>query len=871
MAEREWPAASPAAALTSLPLLQGLKMAAGDISRIMQLVQEAERSEDDLHTLAEVYGVAVDVYGNPETNQDNEFRDLCVKRMRALCRINPTDARDFHNWLRTYSVGKVDARMYEARAAMEERLGDNAKAMKMLQEGIRVGAQPTELLQRNLQRLQSPAPSHDLLMPSIQRGNPVHGAYLSEQLRSPLPTVYQNGLHPLSLSCISSSASNSDLSVSSRFGGTPPVTPSYPVKSTPQTPGDEAQKVASPNACNTPSTTASNSKLRGAVPRPPILGLGMPTRRLPTEGDTDDDVLDPDVEGRDEENHKPDVFAVGDTFAHSKSTATPEDTCASTAPLSPIREVDLPVDASSADSGNKRGHGHGRTAPELAPPGFTGPAPVAGSNDMPQEHDASIESSTPLLDPATNADTQRPGKVICVNRVPYTQLQHIGRGGSSKVYLVQHPGGSVLAMKRVVADSRKQLEAFQNEVMLLQQLKHHDHVIQVVDAEVDREKGRINIVMEAGDMDLGRFLQSEPRLSLAQIQHLWRQMLEAVQVIHSERIVHSDLKPGNFLLVGGRLKVIDFGIAKRIANDTTNIHRDASVGTLSYMAPEAVKQGHLKLSRASDIWSLGIILYQMVYERPPFAHLEPMQRLLALNDPSLVINLPTGHRLDHHSSTTKAQLHEVLSGCLQREAVRRPTLPELLAHPFLQTSTEVRRHELQDAISALMQSVVRAVGAALPSANVDHNHGEWQGLADEVWEHLQRSQCSPDIITGGSTAPEPFQLEGLAPLQERVRKWVEGLRPSGCKSTGRGVSPAHSDKKRLFPAPLGHANGGHDRGGASRVVCQAKPHRSCSVDVEDKENSELPPPPSRVPSRKVLAQAKCDGVKTQGRQVRCPR
>merc|ERR1719454_1863168 len=155
-------------------------------------------------------------------------------------------------------------------------------------------------------------------------------------------------------------------------------------------------------------------------------------------------------------------------------------------------------------------------------------------------------------------------------------------------------------------------------------------------------------------MDLGRFLQAETRLSLSQMQHLWRQMCEAVEVIHSERIVHSDLKPGNFLLVNGRLKVIDFGIAKRISNDTTNISRDTSVGTLSYMAPEAVKNGSLKLGRSSDIWSLGIILYQIVYQHPPFAHLEPMQRVFMLNSPDLKIAFPEDHCLQCHSSTTKA-------------------------------------------------------------------------------------------------------------------------------------------------------------------------------------------------------------------------
>ena len=54
-------------------------------------------------------------------------------------------------------------------------------------------------------------------------------------------------------------------------------------------------------------------------------------------------------------------------------------------------------------------------------------------------------------------------------------------------------------------------------------------------------------------------------------------MLQAVQTIHEKAIVHSDLKPANFLLVAGSLKLIDFGIAKAIPNDTTNIYRDAQV------------------------------------------------------------------------------------------------------------------------------------------------------------------------------------------------------------------------------------------------------------------------------------------------------
>merc|ERR550532_1726990 len=149
-------------------------------------------------------------------------------------------------------------------------------------------------------------------------------------------------------------------------------------------------------------------------------------------------------------------------------------------------------------------------------------------------------------------------------------------------------------------------------------------------------------------------------MSLGDIQALWRQMLEAVQAVHDERIVHSDLKPSNFLLAKGQLKLIDFGIAKRISSETTNIHRDATVGTISYMAPEAVRQGAIKLGRAADVWSLGIILYQMAYRRSPFAHLEPVQRLFALSDPDFDIEFPPGHRLESHSAETKALLTDIL-------------------------------------------------------------------------------------------------------------------------------------------------------------------------------------------------------------------
>ncbi|KAF9909702.1 Dual-specificity kinase, spindle pole body (SPB) duplication and spindle checkpoint function [Linnemannia zychae] len=244
---------------------------------------------------------------------------------------------------------------------------------------------------------------------------------------------------------------------------------------------------------------------------------------------------------------------------------------------------------------------------------------------------------SPPVAPASlpiGSNTSRPElgsrPVMMVNNRPYTRLAQVGKGGSSKVYKVLSTTSKIMALKKVSFDNadRSTVEGFLNEVNLLRRLADNSRIIRLFDAEVNHAKGYLCLVMEYGEIDLALMLQaqhSQP-FDIHFIGLYWRQMLEAVQVIHDLKIVHSDLKPANFLLVGGSLKLIDFGIANAIANDTTNIHREGQLGTANYMSPESISSnasagGCRKMGKASDVWSLGCILYQMVYGRAPFANI----------------------------------------------------------------------------------------------------------------------------------------------------------------------------------------------------------------------------------------------------------
>jgi serine/threonine-protein kinase RIO1 len=314
-------------------------------------------------------------------------------------------------------------------------------------------------------------------------------------------------------------------------------------------------------------------------------------------------------------------------------------------------------------------------------------AMVVPANHLEQQ---SLSPETASLVAQSNVDflpLVNENNILRVNGTPYVKLGVLGKGGSCKVYRALSKDCSVLAIKRVKIGGmdRKAIDGYANEIALLKRLRGNPAIIQMYDSEVDQARKAIFLVMEVGEVDLNYVLQQQavhavtkspgqrPPLNMNFIRLTWQQMLNAVHCIHEERIIHGDLKPANFLFVRGALKLIDFGIAKAMqSDDTTNIYRDSQIGTLNYMSPEAILDtgsgadgARMKCGKPSDIWSLGCILYQMVYGQTPFAQLHMIPKLQAIVNHNHKISFP-----DHADEAAIDAMRQ----CLRRKADERPPI-----------------------------------------------------------------------------------------------------------------------------------------------------------------------------------------------------
>ncbi|KAL6760431.1 kinase-like domain-containing protein [Haematococcus lacustris] len=257
--------------------------------------------------------------------------------------------------------------------------------------------------------------------------------------------------------------------------------------------------------------------------------------------------------------------------------------------------------------------------------------------------------------------------------------QQIGVGSFATVWrAVYQSTGALVAIKEIHTDklNSKLHASLASEISVLQRTAHKNIVGLV---ELLQEPGRIFLVLEyCGGGDLSHYLRRYGRVPEGQARHLLLQLVEGLKVLRSHNLIHRDLKPQNLLLTDGSrqpgLKIADFGFARDLQPQGL---AETLCGSPLYMAPE-ILQFH-KYDAKADLWSVGVILFELLAGKPPYNGINHLQLLKN-------IERGEGGRLpdaiaDALSPACKQLLHQLL----RRNPVERIGYEEFFDHPFLRT------------------------------------------------------------------------------------------------------------------------------------------------------------------------------------------
>jgi fused-like protein len=268
----------------------------------------------------------------------------------------------------------------------------------------------------------------------------------------------------------------------------------------------------------------------------------------------------------------------------------------------------------------------------------------------------------------------------------YRVLERIGEGSFGKVYKGRRRHtGQLCALKFISkhGKSAKDILNLRSEISILR-LLNHENIILMFDAlETD---GSFCVVTEYAQGELFEVLTDDSRLPEPVVQDVAKQLVAALHYLHSHRIIHRDMKPQNILIgANGLVKLCDFGFARAMSSNTQVL--TSIKGTPLYMSPELVKEQ--PYDHTSDLWSLGIILYELATGQPPF-YTNSIYSLInhIVKDPVV------------YPDTMSSDFKSFLKGLLVKDPKRRlswSTNPCLLDHPFVALTEEDRASNLAKA------------------------------------------------------------------------------------------------------------------------------------------------------------------------------
>lgn len=254
-----------------------------------------------------------------------------------------------------------------------------------------------------------------------------------------------------------------------------------------------------------------------------------------------------------------------------------------------------------------------------------------------------------------------PGLEVPYDLGNYILQEEIGRGGMGIVYrAVRKSDEKILAIKMILKGdfaSPAERERFQAEAEAAARLSHR-HIAPIY--EIGEHEGLAFFCMKlVNGGTLTQRLLAGP-LHPRKAGKIMAEICDAVEYAHSQGVLHRDLKPSNILLDdAGHAYIVDFGLAKQASSSTSLTKSGAILGTPSYMSPEQAAGARGEVGAASDVYSLGAILYHMLTGRPPFLGASPVDTLLMVLEQDPLIPRALNRRVDR-------KLEMIAMRCLQK-------------------------------------------------------------------------------------------------------------------------------------------------------------------------------------------------------------
>ncbi|KAJ2506244.1 Protein kinase [Coemansia sp. RSA 2052] len=256
-------------------------------------------------------------------------------------------------------------------------------------------------------------------------------------------------------------------------------------------------------------------------------------------------------------------------------------------------------------------------------------------------------------------------------KILYSKVKKIGQGASGNVYMAKSiRTGELVAIKQMDLAKQPRKELLVNEILVMKE-SSHPNIVNYIESFL-LNSSDLWVVMEYMEGGALTDVIDNNKMSEVQIATVCREVCRGLSHLHMQDIIHRDIKSDNVLLgEDGQVKITDFGFCAKLSEQRSK--RATMVGTPYWMAPEVVKQK--PYGPKVDVWSLGIMVIEMIESEPPYLDEEPLKALYLI--------ATNGTPALKHPETLSRELKGFLAECLCVDVQSRATMEELLSQEFL--------------------------------------------------------------------------------------------------------------------------------------------------------------------------------------------